>query len=320
MNSNTRKKVELVRRDIDPHVSLCLMPEETGDRKWEIKVLSVCTDQSPLLENWKMALDEQGYDHEVLGLGEKWGGWKWRTRQYIRALASSTEEKLFVLTDATDLFFIRGPGFLAMNFKSYRSDVVIGAEHQCCTGWPRWNANIKEQILTAARARNPWTRYIVPNGGFVMGWRTPLLNVLCANLEEDDDQHGYLVNWLEHPEVMKLDIYARLVANIVYDLPFMDTEDDERVEMDFFPVKGKIVKSTETNSMPIALHFAGGNAEAYNYYGTKLYGEKFNVWSRKPDMKSTIKYTLKKSWTQDIKANIMPSFLSGSFRFLGKNE
>ena len=315
-----KKEVQLVRRKIEDSIRMCLTPFPATEREWKIKILSVCTDESPLLENWKMSLDIQGYDFNVLGIGEKWGGWPWRTRQYIKALSEHPIEQLFVLTDATDLFFIAPPNELLMSFKTYRADVVVGAEHQCCTGWPRWNGSIKEQIVVHAKNRNPHTRYIVPNGGFIMGWRTPLLNALCANLQEEDDQHGYLVNWLEHPNVFKLDIYARLVANIVDDLPFNNNEDDERIETDFFEIINGRVTSTDTKSWPVALHFAGANSEAYNAFGKAIYGLNFSEMKQKH---YGIKETLKKSWTHDMKQSLIPSFVSSAgikLKFLPKNK
>ena len=278
-----------------------------------MKVLSVCTDPSPLLDNWKNSLELQKYEYEVLGLGEKWGGWTWRTRQYIKKLANEPEEKLFVLTDATDLFFIAPPNELVFNFKTYRSDVVVGAEHSPMTGPLRSDFKMKEMIIDFVKTRNPWTRYIVPNGGFIMGFRTPLLNILCANLNQEDDQHGYLLNWLGHPNDIKLDIYARLVANIVYDIPFF-LEDDERVEMDYFQLykgtNGVRVKSIETDGTPCAMHFPGGNSEAYNYFVKAIYKNKLSQWVKK---KMLLTDTMKKSWAQTLKANLIPKFLSSTY-------
>lgn len=290
-------------------ISTCLSIDYVGARKRKIFVMSVCTDQSPLLENWKMSLEKFGYSYAVLGLGEKWGGWKWRTQKYIEAVSRLQTECLVVLTDATDVFFVAPPDQLLKSFLSYDSDVVVGAEHQCCTSWVRWNFNVKEAVLQFARKKNPHTRYIVPNGGFIMGYRTPLINALCGNLDQEDDQHGYLVNWLEHPdEPFKLDIFARCVANIVYDIALFDTEDDERVELDYYKVRNGSVYSTEREGGPCVMHFPGGNAEGYNYFGEKLFDDRFSPMSPK---KATVTDTIKKSWTMPIKEKLSP-FLSGS--------
>lgn len=302
--------------EIDDVTDICIVSGNVGDRTSNITVMSVCTDKGPLLDNWKMSLEKQGYDYKIIGLGEKWGGWTWRTRQYIKAVSEIQEEKLVVLTDATDLFFIGPPQDLLSSFESYNSDVVVGAEHQCCTSWPRWNFTIKELILFHARKRNPNTRYVVPNGGFIMGYRSALLDVLCANIRQEDDQHGYLVNWLEHPDVFKLDTHARCVANFVYDIPFFDSQDDERVETDFYELRGKRLYSTETKSFPCVLHFPGGNAEAYNMLGGKIYGTHFNPMVPK---KATVTSVIKKSWTMPIKTNVIAPFFATSGKFLSKN-
>lgn len=306
-------EVGLMKRTVDKYTSHCLSPIPTGKRVWQVKVLSVCTDEGILLDNWKKSLEIQGYDYEVLGLGKKWGGWPWRTKQYIERLANEPEEKLFVLTDATDLFFIAPPHELIFSFRTYRSDVVIGAEHSPMTGPLRHDFKLKEKVVDFVKTRNPWTRYIVPNGGFVMGFRTPLLNVLCGNLDQEDDQHGYLINWLGHPNDIKLDIYARMVANIVYDVPFFLEDDDERVEMDFFDLyvgtNGTRVRSVETKGTPCAMHFPGGNSEAYNYFAEAIYRGEMNLWTKK---KKSLTDTIKKSWAQSLKVNLIPKFLSST--------
>jgi len=305
-------------KNFDEHTQLCLFPIPTEKRKWKVKVYAVNTNPGPLLDNWKNSLHRLGYEYEALCEGEKWGGWTWRTKKYIEKLAKEPEEQLFVLTDANDVFFIGGPYELMQNFKTYRSDVVVGAEHACSTGPNRSNLSLKANIMDYCKARNKDTRYLVPNGGFIMGFRTPLLNVLCANLNQEDDQHGYLINWLAHPEVFKLDIYCRLVANVVYNFPFGDYEDDERIESDFFEfveTRDELrVRQIETKALPCAMHFPGGNMEAYNYFGPALLGKKFNLMTAK---KYSLISTLKKSWTAEIKETLGLKFITGCSRILG---
>src|SRR3989304_7904464 len=111
-----RFEAGLNQKDLDDHARLCVNPFPTGDRKWKVKVYAVNTNPGPLLENWKNSLKRLGYNYEVLGEGEEWGGWTWRTKKYIEKLANEREEKIFVLTDANDVFFIGDPHELMMNF------------------------------------------------------------------------------------------------------------------------------------------------------------------------------------------------------------
>lgn len=314
--------------ETDSYLKHCFEPRETSRRIWKIKVFGVCTDKSPLLDNWTNSLKKNGYDHQVLGLGEKWGGWPWRTKQYIKALAYETEEKLFILTDANDLYFISPPHELIYNFRTYRSDIVLGCERSPSTGPLRHSFSLRADVIAFAKSRNTSTRYLVPNGGFVMGFRTPLLNLLCGNANEEDDQHGYLTNWLEHPEFVKLDIYARLVANVVYDTPFLNDGDDERNEDDYFNLvsitdnitsnnninESRLVttgnyrigvESTETKARPCAMHFPGKNSQGYNYYGQAIFGSSFNTMDDDHlTYKESFKNVVKKSWTLPIKQKL----------------
>jgi len=159
---------------------------------------------------------------------------------------------------------------------------------------------------------------IIFSENMIRGFRTPLLNVLCANLDQEDDQYGHLMNWLAHPEVFKLDTNCQLVANVVYNFPMGDYDDDERIESDFFDFiktkRGLRVRQIETNALPCCMHFPGGNSEAYNYFGQALLGDDFNLMIPK---KYTLLSTFKKSWSASIKETLGLKFLTGCSRIMG---
>ena len=278
---------------------ICLLGNENSKKVWKIKVFTVCTDPSNGLENWKLSCQKFGYDFEVIGMGEKWGGWTWRTEMYINRILEVEENCIIILTDGTDFFFTRPVNEMLFAFRNYNSNVVIGAEHQCCTSWPRWNFTVKQEIVDFARNKNPEVRPIVPNGGFVIGFRDEILQTLCSNISQEDDQHGYLVQYLTGTNNFKLDIYSRCVANIVYDISLFDSEDDETIESENYKFDGKKFVSLRTQESPCAMHFPGGNLEAYNFFGTKIFGRNFKTVSKN---RKSFTDTIKKSWALQIKS------------------
>lgn len=287
---------------MERHLEVCLIGDNLSEKKWKIKLFTVCTDESDGLENWKLSANLMGYDWKVIGLGEKWGGWKWRTKKYIEEISKVEEECLIILTDGTDVIFTRHQNNMIQAFREYDSNVVIGAEHQCCTSWPRWNFSVKQKILEFARRKNPEVRPIVPNGGFVMGFKSDVLQTLCSNIEQEDDQHGYLVQYLTVQSNFKLDIYSRCVANIVYDISLFDSKDDERQESEIYKFDGKKFVSKETQNSPCAMHFPGGNIEAYNFFGEFLFKDAFKKVTKN---RRTFTDTIKKSWALEIKRKLI---------------
>jgi hypothetical protein len=71
-------------------------------------------------------------DTRVVGLGQEWQGWKWRTEQYVNTLLSFKSDTIIVITDVYDVLF---NGTMANMYHNYMklvqndtSKVVFGME------------------------------------------------------------------------------------------------------------------------------------------------------------------------------------------------
>jgi hypothetical protein len=273
-----------------------------------IRVLSVCTDaRHPGLINYRLALDRLGYDYRVLGLGERWGGWRWRTARYIAAL-EAMEERVVVLTDCTDVLFVEPPDVLEGRFRRMGVGVLVGGERGLSTGKYRYDLALRKATRERYNARES-RPYRFPNGGLIVGYRTPLLELLYLNRDAEDDQAGLAAIHDAVPGTFSIDADARLFGNLVQRAPFFD-EDVELHEMSrwrlhyspLYPPEyayesGRgirtgtatsggtdtlVVPSTDrmyprlmnldTGTIPCVLHFAGGNWTAYNVMGKLVLG------------------------------------------------
>ena len=263
-----------------------------------LKIITVCTDQNnEQLNNWENSVVDNRYDYEILGLGEKWGGWSWRTKKYIEELERETHH-IYCLTDATDLFFVDGPDKLLDSFLSYNTNILIGGENTCCTGEAKLNLIKRKNIMDIMDDIEQRSRYKYPNGGFVMGYREDLLDLLYKNKDYFDDQEGYLMMWIKSGgKEFTIDIGVRCVGNIGLNYSHFGNKNERDESKSWTIIDGKVVNMF-TKTAPPVLHFPGGNIGMYNYLGYELFGDSFYP------AKQSIYTSIKKSWGNVIKSNI----------------
>lgn len=176
----------------------------------DLLVLSVCTDESPGLTNFENSLKQNGYNYEILGKGEKWGGWDYRTKKYLSKLKTLDPELIVVLWDATDMLFVQHKDVLLQKFlNGYDGKVVIGAESNCCTG------KYTGDLVLLNTFNTNIGRYRFPNGGWVVGRAKDLIFVLNKIKKEKDDQAGYLDLLIEKSDILVLDSENYFVSNIL---------------------------------------------------------------------------------------------------------
>lgn len=276
-----------------------------------VTVLSVCTNSGPGSDNFILSLQRLRYNYKILCQGQSWGGWKWRTAQYIEALSAESDNTgLFVLCDANDVLFLRSPDYLIEQFLRYNCFVVVGGEQGC------WNDSLKKspytrRLVMAGYDARSTERYRYPNGGFVIGYRDALLNLLELNKEAEDDQMGYTLLWLKSASLFTIDTQTLCVGNIVATIPFFDRRIEEINEINAWNIvyqyhydrRGRIKTKTDalvtnqfTAGEPAALHFPGGNMDDYNSVGKQLLGDQFQPVLPKNRLKNTVK----KPWASSL--------------------
>lgn len=265
------------------------------DRIDRLKVLSVCTNVGPCLDNFVASLRKFDYNYEIIGLGEAWSGWKWRTEQYIKHLEGE-QDGLYILCDANDVLAVRPPEYMISQFHKYGDNtyVLIGAEQGC------WNDYLKKHPLHRPRILREYSiysdRYRYPNGGFIIGYRNSLLHVLKCNRDAEDDQMGYTELKLNYPGLFDVDTQTCCVGNIVASIPLFDGRIEEINEITLWNIKTNVAEvvahNMVTNNSPAFLHFPGGNIDDYNEIGYLLLDDTFN----RARPKNKIKYVIKKPW------------------------
>jgi hypothetical protein len=238
----------------------------------ETIVFGISTYQKDPLttRNWIRSLEQFGYKYEVLSRNDTWGGWKWRTSKYIEAVSRTNPGALIILTDVSDVLFIRPREELEKKFKDENLELLIGAEDHCCTGGV--GLIHRESIVNQLTDRYPDTPFRYPNGGCLIGYQPKILQLLIDNKDSEDDQYGYLIQSIDYPNKFKVDIYQDFILGLPNFFAFMFSgsySPSSRLKLttDYYLDDGDI-KHKKTNKSPFIVHFSGGNHNEYNIVGT----------------------------------------------------
>lgn len=234
-----------------------------------ILALTVNTRSSPNLEIWKKSAERYGYNYEVLGLGEKWGGWKWRTKKYIEAINIYKNFDIFILCDSDDLYFTGPCSEFLEKFIEMKSSIVIGVESNCCS--VHLPSDEKKEVINTLfeiqNSKNIDSKYYTPNGGCIFGYQEAILDLLYKISDYDDDQYGYTLEYIKDNNIMKLDYYQNIVGNHLQ-LIFRDIIYDWEIGDNNRPY------NVTTGTYPVIMHFPVKN---YDNYQTFLHEDDKNV-------------------------------------------
>jgi len=215
----------------------------------KLLLLTVNTGDSTV---WDTTAGFNGFDNRrILGAGQQWGGWGWRTSLYIDGIMGAPDADLVVLTDGGDVFFVGPEAELIDKFVRLNHSIVLGAELGCCTGRFQ-NGTAHTEAVHFFTSRTPVHIHRFLNGGFVMGRRDDVLQLLMNNRGYDDDQEGYIDQLMKNPALFILDETQQLCGNFTFDPDIWIFSD------------GRFI-NTLTGESPVVMHFPGGKANARHY-------------------------------------------------------
>jgi|SRR5579885_112003 len=269
----------------------------------DLRLITLQTDRNEALDNWLYTAKNNDYNYSVLGLDEKWGGWSWRTKKYLRYVESLPSNAIVCITDCNDVLFVR-PSHEMQNVWSYYQnkgkELVFGGEPTCCTGNYRFHIDPigRKQIMNKVKDNNPKNRWMFPNAGCIIGTRSRIIEALNLAKDADDDQARYLEQYTQDPHWLTIDYDHKLVGNLnalayLYKESYLP-EDYYNAELKYWefqdykkidrlhgvtrirkPINKYLLQNVETGGIPCVVHFPGKNFVLYNYVGEKLYGEYF---------------------------------------------
>lgn len=272
-----------------------------------IHVLTLSTDNGNATSNWVYGARKLGYTYTLLGQGQKWGGWSWRTKQYIEAVKTLGDNAIVLILDTNDVLLCRGPKSLYRAYKACGNPLLIfGGEPTCCVGKfeaTKMNGE-RQRAINTIDTRTPQNRWKFPNAGCIMGTKQAVLNALIKVQNEPDDQAGHLEQYLQDEQYLKIDWQHKIVGNVnkpgkLFCVTTSMLDDADSVEMGYWDkvsvhnlvkeakdggedptiysdtIGGILYRNKVTGGVPCVLHFPGKNISTYNVMGASVYGIAF---------------------------------------------
>lgn len=139
-----------------------------------LTIITVATDEEGYLPVLRKQLEDRDIPFEIIGLGEKWGGWKWRTDQIIDYLKNNhNKDDIVMIVDGYDILIPGTKQDIMTKYKKFKTDVVFGVE-------PCDSQNISKAIqkvyLSALKKFFGSGKYI-KNGGSFMGRTESIIKI-----------------------------------------------------------------------------------------------------------------------------------------------
>jgi hypothetical protein len=198
-------------------------------RKYEFSDLSVplviTYDNEPTQNThyFIKTMENNKWEYKLIGNGERWEGWRTRMIAYVRALSNIDPKKIVVLSDARDVFCIRGSKSFIRAFESFKKPVVASME-LFCEGLDFWQEGVEHtQCMTLA---SYWKHHnVIPipdrkfvNNGLVAGYAQDLKEIYQWMYDKGytDDQFGLGNYVITFPDKVATDSDAKLLHSSTF--------------------------------------------------------------------------------------------------------
>ena len=235
----------------------------------ELYVISLATDYTNAVENFEKSCKTNNINYKIIGLNEKFEGWRWRMQKYLDSIKSYKDEDIVIFSDSYDVIVQQNKNEIIKKFKKMDGNVIISSEMNLLLVPELKQFNIYPQYLSFNNfLKNNKSDYLYPCLGLVIGYKkyleevyTEILNFNDNEINKecyDDDQCLFSYYFLKNGDkLFKLDYKQELFGNMSGSL--------NRYEM----LNGKLF-NYKTDSVPSFIHFEGNSLSYYNYYMTPL--------------------------------------------------
>ena len=196
-----------------------------------------------------------GVTLEVVGWGQKWGGFAWKLSILKKLLRREAPDEVVVFLDAFDTVLCGPPSELLAKYRAMNSDMVISMDHGTNNKWVRWGEEVAMAGGLGKLLPSP-TRYKFPNSGAFIGTAYKVLQVLSSMCKFQDctssvgnDQAAITRMIIETPTLISRDVYCELFGTVFAQRGNAPISVDD----DIVIREGRVVIK-DTGTMPCVLH------------------------------------------------------------------
>jgi len=142
-----------------------------------LKIATVATHNDGYLPALNSICQKNKCSLDIIGFGEKWGGWDWRTDKIIDYLRNCDMSDIVMMIDGFDVLVLASPNEILQKFKSMKCQVLFSCSH-CSRGQPDNNSFTYQNIaFPSVKKYFQSNKDYILNAGTVMGYSKQLLQL-----------------------------------------------------------------------------------------------------------------------------------------------
>ena len=142
-----------------------------------LKISTVATHNDGYLPALKRICEKNKCNLNVIGFGEKWGGWDWRTNKIITYLQKCKMSDIVMLIDGFDVLVLSKPEEIIEKFKKMSCNVLFSCSH-ISRGQPNNNSfTYKNIAFPSVKKYFKSNKDFILNAGTIMGYSKHLLQL-----------------------------------------------------------------------------------------------------------------------------------------------
>lgn len=142
-----------------------------------LKIATVATHNDGYLPALKRICEKNKCHLNVIGFGQKWGGWDWRTNKIINYLQKCNMSDIVMLIDGFDVLVLSTPKEIIEKFKKMSCNVLFSCSH-ISRGQPNNNSfTYKNIAFPSVKKYFKSDKNFILNAGTIMGYSKHLLQL-----------------------------------------------------------------------------------------------------------------------------------------------
>lgn len=142
-----------------------------------LKIATVATHNDGYLPALKRICEKNKCHLNVIGFGQKWGGWDWRTNKIINYLKKCKMSDIVMLIDGFDVLVLSKPEEIIEKFKKMSCNVLFSCSH-ISRGQPNNDSfTYKNIAFPSVKKYFRSDKDFILNAGTIMGYSKHLLQL-----------------------------------------------------------------------------------------------------------------------------------------------
>jgi len=226
-------------------------------------IITLATSKTNAVDNFISSCKNNNLKYKILGLNEKFQGWRWRMEKYLNELKNYKDNDIIILCDSYDMLFQDNEKNIIHKFKSLKKSVIISAEMNLLLPAELSQFGITPLSLTYNKfPKHKTSDYRYPCLGGVIGYKKDLQKLYKNMLSFNDNE---LQEKCYHDDQCLFSYYYLKFKNKDFILDYNQSIfGNLSGSLNRYQFKNKKLHNNYTNITPSIVHFQGNALSSYN--------------------------------------------------------